>query len=104
MAILVQVLKDPDKSSSVMARRWTGVRLRDSFFVTPSRKTVFVLNVKGFYENGIKDFKICTDHGKQWMRDVTTAKLYVETLRQFKRQPKVEMKDNYSHAVRFYIV
>jgi hypothetical protein len=90
---LVQVLKDPDKCSSILARRWTSVKMRDWFFVTPARKTVFVLNVKGFYKNALNDFKICTERGKVWLQDVTTAKLYVETLKLFKRKPKVDSKD-----------
>jgi hypothetical protein len=73
---LVQVLKDPDKCSSILARRWTSVKMRDWFFVTPARKTVFVLNVKGFYKNALNDFKTCTERGKVWLQDVTTAKLY----------------------------
>lgn len=40
----LQVLKDPDKSSSVLARRWIGVRLREFFFVRPSRSVVFTLH------------------------------------------------------------
>jgi hypothetical protein len=64
---LVRVLKDPDKVSSVLARRWTGLKMRDWFLVTPTFKTVFVLNVKGFYKTALEDFKICTSKGKEWM-------------------------------------
>jgi hypothetical protein len=39
---LVQVLKDPDKRFSILARRWTSIKMRDWFFVTPATKTVFV--------------------------------------------------------------
>jgi hypothetical protein len=90
---LIRVLKEPDKVSSVLARRWTSLKMREWFLVTPALKTVFVLNVKGFYKTALDDFKIGTDKGKEWLQDVTTAKLYAETLKLFKRKPKVESRD-----------
>lgn len=90
---LVQVLKDPDKISSVLAKRWVFIKMRDCFFITPSTPVAFVLNVKGFYKDVLMDSKILLDKGKDWIQDATTAKLYTETLKQFKRQPKVELKD-----------
>jgi hypothetical protein len=90
---LAQVLKDPDKVSSVLARRWTHIKIRDWYLVTPSTNVVFVLNTKGFYRDVLTDFKIFAERGKDWIQDVTTAKLYTEILKSFRRQPKVELKD-----------
>jgi hypothetical protein len=44
-------------------------------------------------QNALNDFQILTDRGKDWLQDVTTAKLYIETLKLCKRKPKVELKD-----------
>jgi hypothetical protein len=90
---VLQVLRDPDKTSSVLARRWIGVRLREWFFIKPSRPVVFVLQCDGIYKSVLKDFKICQDLGKQWMEEATTAKMYIETLKLFKKQPNVESKN-----------
>jgi hypothetical protein len=89
----ISVLKDPDKASSVLARRWIGVRLRKFFFVKPSRTVVFTLSADGVYKNVLKDIKVIMELGSKWLEEATTAKVYVEILKGFKKRPKIEEKN-----------
>jgi hypothetical protein len=90
---VISVLKDPDKASSVLARRWIGVRLRDLFIVKPTRSVVFTLSVDGVYKAVLKDIKTIAELGPQWLEGATTAKVYGETLKRFKKRPKIEEKN-----------
>jgi hypothetical protein len=46
----IQVLKEPDKESSLLARPWLGIRICDWFFETPIKKVAFVLECNSFYK------------------------------------------------------
>jgi hypothetical protein len=89
----LQVLEDPDKSSSLLAWRWIGVRLREFFFVRPPRSVVFTLQCDGVYKTVSKDFKMFQELGKKWMEEATTSKVYLETLKLFRKHPNVETKN-----------
>jgi hypothetical protein len=45
------------------------------------------------------DFKICQDIGKDWVIEATTAKLDIETLKAFKKKPKIESRDSHTKSV-----
>jgi hypothetical protein len=65
---VISVLKDPDKASSVLARRWIGVRLRDLFIVEPIRSVVFTLSADSIYKAVLNDIKTITELGSQWLQ------------------------------------
>lgn len=67
--------------------------MRDLFIVKPTRSVVFTLSTDGIYKTVLNDVKVVKELGSNWLEEATTAKVYGELLKRYKKCPKIEGKN-----------